>query len=299
MVDSLRTPDERFEDLPDFPFAPQYTDTLKGFEGLRLHYLDEGPSTAKDVFLCLHGEPTWSYLYRRMIPVFTRAGGRVVAPDFFGFGRSDKPIEDRVYDFDFHRNTLTAFIEYLDLNGITLVCQDWGGILGLTLPMIMPERFSRMVVMNTTLGSGDYTLPQGFLDWRTWAGKHPDMPTGRLLGKACPHLSPEECRAYDAPFPDVRHKAGVRRFPKMVPDHPDAPGARISRDARRWLREHWQGTSFMAIGLKDPVLGPPVMRVLKNHIRNCPAPMEVTEAGHFVPEWGAGVAENALAAFNR
>lgn len=299
MVDALRTPDERFEDLPDFPFAPNYTDTLKGFEGLRLHYLDDGPSTAEDVFLCLHGEPTWSYLYRHMLPVFTRAGGRVVAPDFFGFGRSDKPIEDRVYDFDFHRNTLTAFIEHLDLTGITLVCQDWGGILGLTLPMIMPERFSRMVVMNTTLGSGDYTLPQGFLDWRAWAGKHPDMPTGRLLGKACPHLSPEECRAYDAPFPDLRHKAGVRRFPKMVPDHPDAPGARISRDARRWLREHWQGASFMAIGLKDPVLGPPVMRVLKNHIRNCPDPMEVTDAGHFVPEWGAAVAENALAAFNR
>lgn len=299
MVDVLRTPEDRFDALPDFPFAPHYTDSLKGFEGLRLHYVDEGDPTADAVFLCLHGEPTWSYLYRRMIPVFTQAGGRVVAPDFFGFGRSDKPIDERVYGFDFHRNALQAFIEQLDLTNITLVCQDWGGILGLTLPMAMPERFSRLVVMNTTLGSGDYALPQGFIDWRAWSAKHPDMRTGQLLGRACPHLSAEECHAYDAPFPDLRHKAGVRRFPKMVPDHPDAPGARVSRDARRWLREGWRGQSFMAIGMQDPVLGPSVMRVLKNHIRNCPEPLELAKAGHFVPEWGQTVAENALAAFNR
>ena len=124
MIESLRTPDERFAGLPDFPFTPKYVDNLIGFEGLRLHYLDEGPEAAGDTFLCLHGEPTWSYLYRRMIPVFNRAGGRVVAPDFFGFGRSDKPVDPSAYHFDFHRNTLVAFIEQLDLTDITLVCQD-------------------------------------------------------------------------------------------------------------------------------------------------------------------------------
>ena len=298
MVEALRTPDERFQDLPDFPFSPHFTEDLKGFEGLRLHYLDEGPETAAETFLCLHGEPTWSYLYRRMLPVFTRAGGRVVAPDFFGFGWSDKPVEASVYHFDFHRNTLLALIEQLDLDNITLVCQDWGGILGLTLPMAMPERFSRLLVMNTAIGSGDYQLSKGFLQWREWANNNPDMSPGRLLGLTCPHLSPEECSAYDAPFPDVRFKAGVRRFPKMVPDHPDAPGARLSRDARRWLAESWKGRSFMAIGMQDPVLGPAVMRSLRNYIRNCPEPFELSDAGHFVPEWGATIAEKALASFN-
>ena len=299
MVDVLRTPDERFDGLPDFPFSPNYVDNLKGFAGLRLHYLDEGPEAAEATFLCLHGEPTWSYLYRRMIPVFTRAGGRVVAPDFFGFGRSDKPVDASAYHFDFHRNAMLALIEQLDLADITLVCQDWGGIIGLTLPMAMPERFSRLVVMNTTLASGDYLLSQGFVAWRAWVKKNPDLSAGRLLQLTCPHLSPAECSAYDAPFPDGRYKAGVRRFPEMVPDHPDAPGARLSRDARKWLGDSFQGRSFMAIGMQDPVLGPPVMRALKNDIRNCPDPIEIAEAGHFVPEWGESIANKALAAFNR
>jgi pimeloyl-ACP methyl ester carboxylesterase len=299
MVDALRTPDERFYGLPDFPFAPHYIDQLNGFSGLRLHYLDEGSETADETFLCLHGEPTWSYLYRHMLPVFTRAGGRVVAPDFFGFGRSDKPVDASAYHFDFHRQTLLAFIDHLDLSNITLVCQDWGGILGLTLPMAMPERFSRLVIMNTAIGSGDYQLSEGFLQWREWAANNPDMSPGRLLGLTCPHLSPEACRAYDAPFPDVRYKTGVQRFPQMVPDHPDAPGARMSRDARRWLSESWQGQSFMAIGMLDPVLGPPVMRELRRHIRNCPEPFELADAGHFVQEWGAVVARNALRVFKR
>ncbi|BBO70899.1 haloalkane dehalogenase 1 [Desulfosarcina alkanivorans] len=298
MAGVLRTPDESFDALPDFPFAPNYVDNLDGFEGLRLHYLDQGPEAADATFLCLHGEPTWSYLYRHMIPVFTRAGGRVVAPDFFGFGRSDKPVDPTVYHFDFHRNAVLALIAHLDLTRITLVCQDWGGIVGLTLPMAMPERFSHLLVMNTTLGTGDYQLSEGFLAWRSWARKNPDMRPGRLLQLTCPHLSAAECRAYDAPFPEASYKVGVRRFPEMVPDHPDAPGARLSRDARKWLGQSWQGRSFMAIGMQDPVLGPPVMRALKNDIRNCPDPLEVEEAGHFVPEWGEGIARRALAAFN-
>jgi pimeloyl-ACP methyl ester carboxylesterase len=297
MIETLRTPDDRFDGLPDFPFAPHYTDTLNGFEGLRLHYLDEGPSSAAATFLCLHGEPTWCYLYRRMLPVFVQAEGRVIAPDFFGFGRSDKPVDGRVYHFDFHRNTLLALIEQLDLTNITLVCQDWGGILGLTLPMAMPERFSRLLVMNTILGTGDYQLSQGFIDWRAWAKTNPDLSPGRLLGLTCAHLSAQECSAYDAPFPDVSYKAGVQRFPQMVPDHPDAPGARLSRHARQWLAESWQGRSFMAIGMQDPVLGPAVMRALRQHIRNCPEPLELADAGHFVPEWGQTIADHALNAF--
>jgi haloalkane dehalogenase len=299
MTEVLKTPEERFINLPDFPYDPVYIDDLKDFEGLRLHYVDEGPQNADRIFLCLHGEPTWGYLYRKMIPIFIDAGYRVVVPDYFGFGRSDKPVEEKVYTFDYHRNMLISFIEHLELRNITLVCQDWGGILGLTLPMEMTDRFSRLLIMNTTLGTGDIQLSKGFLDWRAWVRKNPDMSAGRLLKLTCPHLSKAECDAYDAPFPDIRYKAGVRRFPEMVPDRPDAPGAELSRRAREWLRKKWTGQVFMAVGMKDPVLGPPVMQALQNDIRNCPEAYEHSEAGHFVQEWGEEIARKALAAFDR
>ena len=299
MPDILRTPDERFNDLPDFPYKPRYLEDLDGYAGLRLHYIDEGRPDAENTFLCLHGEPTWAYLYRRMIPVFTQAGNRVVAPDFFGFGRSDKPVDEGVYTFDFHRNTLIAFVERLDLNNITLVCQDWGGILGLTLPMHLPDRFARLLIMNTALGTGDYQLTKGFIDWRAWVKKNPDLSPGRLLKLTCPHLSSGECAAYDAPFPDSAYKAGVRRFPELVPDRPDASGADVSRQARGWLQSKWSGPSFMAIGTKDPVLGVPVMQALRKYIRNCPLPYEHPEAGHFAQEWGEDIALRALKAFRK
>lgn len=297
MTDAVRTPDDRFEDLPGFPFAPRYLHGLPGYEGLRLHYLDEGQQDADNIFLCLHGEPTWSYLYRKMIPIFTAAGHRAVAPDFFGFGRSDKPVKEEVYQFDFHRGSLVAFIESLDLKNITLLCQDWGGLIGLTLPMDMLDRFSRLLVMNTTLGTGDVRLSDGFLAWREWVNNNPDMPIGELMKRACPHLSSGECRAYDAPFPDIKYKAGVRRFPNLVPDHPEAPGAVLSKEAREWLSSKWAGSTFMAIGMKDPVLGPPVMHALRRVIRGCPEPYEMNDAGHFVQEWGEEAAKKALIAF--
>jgi len=152
-MDILRTPEERFADLPGYRFAPHYSEALPGYAGLRMHWLDEGPRGAERTFLCLHGQPTWSYLYRRMIPLLA-AAGRVVAPDCFGFGRSDKPADEAVYSFDFHRQSLIALIEMLDLRRITLVCQDWGGLLGLTIPMDMPQRFERLLVMNTALATG-------------------------------------------------------------------------------------------------------------------------------------------------
>ena len=295
-IPALRTPDERFTSLPDFAYAPRYTDALPGYAGLRMHYVDEGPRDAS-VFLCLHGEPTWAYLYRRMIPVFVQAGHRAVAPDLFGFGRSDKPEDDRLYTFDFHRNALLAFVRALDLRDICLVCQDWGGLLGLTLPLDLPRRFTRLLIMNTAFASGDEALSPGFLAWRDWAARNPDMSPGKLLARTCGHLTAAEAAAYDAPFPDVRFKAGVRRFPQLVPDRGDAPGAQLSQRARDWWSNEWDGASWMAVGMQDPVLGPPVMRALHRHIRGCPAPMEVPEAGHFVPEWGGPIAAQALATF--
>ena len=298
MREILRTPDHRFANLPGFAFSPHYLEDLAGCEGVRVHYLDEGPSSASRTFLCLHGEPTWSYLYRKMIPVFVAAGHHAVAPDFIGFGRSDKPADEPTYTFNFHRQMLLRFIERLDLRHIILVCQDWGGLLGLTLPMEMPERFCGLLLMNTALATGDMPLGKGFLEWRAWVAQNPDMDVSRLMQRACPQLSSEECAAYVAPFPDVRYKAGVRRFPQIVPDRPDSEGAELSRAARQWLHTTWDGQSFMAVGMQDPVLGPPAMAYLRKQIRNCPPPLELADVGHFVQEWGTEVASRALKSFS-
>lgn len=289
----LTTPPERFVGLPGYPFAPHWCEGLPGYEGLRLHYLDEGPRDGT-VALCLHGQPTWSYLYRRMIPAMTVAGLRVIAPDLFGFGRSDKPAEDAVYTFAFHREALMRLVERLDLRDAVLVCQDWGGLLGLTLPMDLPGRFSRLLVMNTALGTGDRPLTEGFLAWRAFNNRMPDMDVAALMRRSVPELSEAEAQAYAAPFPDVRYKAAVRRFPNLVPDAPDAEGAALSRRARDWWRHTWDGRSFMAIGMRDPVLGAPVMHALRSVIRGCPAPLELAEAGHFVQEAGAVIVDAAL-----
>jgi pimeloyl-ACP methyl ester carboxylesterase len=294
MPASLRTSDDRFSDLPGYPFAAHYIDDLAGYGGLRIHYLDEGPAAAERVFLCLHGQPTWSYLYRRMIPVFTAAGHRVVAPDLLGFGKSDKPVAESDYGFMFHREMLHKLLLRLDLHNIVLVVQDWGGLLGLTLPMQDPERYAGLLVMNTAFATGDRPLGQGFLDWRAYSNRNPDLAVGKLLHRSCPHLSPAEAAAYDAPYPDASYKAGVRRFPNLVPDHPDAEGAALSRQAREWFAAQWQGRSFMAIGMNDPVLGPDVMRPMREQIRRCPPPFEVADGGHFVQEWGDAVARAAL-----
>lgn len=292
----LRTPDERFADLPDWGYAPRYLDDLHGYEGLRMHYVDEGPREAQATFVCLHGEPTWSYLYRKMIPVFLEAGHRVMAPDYFGFGRSDKPADDETYSFAFHRDALKRFLERFDLSQACLVVQDWGGLLGLTVPMDYPERITRLLVMNTGLGTGRSAGP-GFDAWRAYNAANPDLDVAALMKRSTPVLSDAEARAYAAPFPDVRFKAGVRRFPELVPTRPDMPGVETGLHAAAFLANEWRGETFMAIGMQDPVLGEPVMRALQRRIRNCPEPMLVQEAGHFVQEWGEPIARAALAHF--
>jgi haloalkane dehalogenase len=291
-IDAKRTPDDRFANLPDYPFSPHY---LVHKNGLRMHYVDEGLPEGP-VFLCLHGQPSWSYLYRKMIPVFAKAG-RVIAPDLFGFGRSDKPVEDAVYTFDFHRNALIELIETLDLNDITLVCQDWGGILGLTIPLIMPKRFLRLIVMNTAIATGTVPLGPGFEAWKAFNRSQPDLDVSALMQRATPILSAAEAAAYGAPYPDVTYKGGVRRFPELVPYAPDVPGAAISRDAAKFWSQDWTGQSFMAVGAQDIVLTPQAMEGLRSLIRGCPEPMIVEDAGHFVQEWGGPIAEAALAAF--
>ncbi|MHA2270078.1 MAG: haloalkane dehalogenase [Promethearchaeota archaeon] len=297
-MEFVRTPEERFKDILNFPYEPYYIENLKGFEDLRMCYYDEGPKDSTEVFLCLHGEPTWSYLYRKMIPIFLKSGYRIVAPDFFGFGRSDKPVKDEIYTFDFIRNSLVEFIKLLDLNNLTLVGQDWGGIYGLTLPMEFPNRFKQLILMNTILGTGDFEISQGFKAFREFMSRTPDIDAGRLIRGNTPILTPEDVVAYNAPFIDIKYKAGVRRFPQLVPTSYDAPGADVSRKARDWFQNEWAGESFMAVGMADPVLGPPMMEILRGMIPRCPEPLEIKDAGHFVQEWGEIVAKKALEAFN-
>lgn len=297
-MELLRTPDERFANLPGWPYAPHYAQPL-GADGPRMAYVDEGRRDAAVTALCLHGNPTWGYLYRHMIPVFTAAGLRVVAPDLIGFGRSDKPVDEGWHGFEVHRRSLLNFVEALDLKNIMLVCQDWGGIFGLTLPLAVPARFTRLLVMNTTLGTGEVT--EGFRQWRAFSSGQSDLAVGKLLRRGKPEMSADEAAGYDAPFPDARHKAALRVFANLVPDAatmgPDGPGIAISREARAFWQQRWTGDSFMAVGVQDPVLGLPTMLQLQQDIRGCPPPMQIAEGGHFVQEWGAPIAAAALAHF--
>lgn len=296
-MEALRTPEDRFAALPDFPWAPQYLDDLAGFEGLRAARIDEGPRDAPHTFLCLHGEPSWSFLYRKMIPVFLKSGARVMAPDFFGFGRSDKPVHDADYTFHFHRDYLLRLIERLDLTNITLVVQDWGGLLGLTLPVAptMRGRVARLIVMNTAMPAGTSAGP-GFDGWRSYMATQPDLAVGRMM-KRGNKLSDAEAAAYDAPFPDQRYKAGVRRFPQLVMTDPGMDGVAEMIAARAFWKNEWRGQSFMAYGAADPVFPPEAMERLRGEIHGCPPALIVAEGGHFVQEWGGPIAEAAVAAF--
>ena len=297
-IKALRTPDERFSNLPDFDYPVSYADDIPGYEGLRGAWIDTGAKDADRVFLCLHGEPSWSFLYRKMIPVFLESGARVVAPDLLGFGRSDKPAEQSDYSFDFHRDYLLRLIERLDPTNITLVVQDWGGLLGLTLPMDegFRARFERLIVMNTGLGTGK-PPGQGFMDWKNYAMSTPDLPIGELIARGTPHLTEAEKAAYDAPYPGPEYKAGAQIFPALVPVDPDMEGVDVSLAAAAWWNREFDGDSFMAIGAADPVLGMKPMMKLNELIRGCPAPMVIEDGGHFIQEWGEPIARAALKHF--
>ncbi|KNZ32066.1 MAG: haloalkane dehalogenase [Methylibium sp. NZG] len=291
-MDALTTPAERFDGLPGFPWPARW---LRGDATAQIDMacIDEGPQDADTVFLCLHGNPTWSYLYRKMIPVCLATGARVVAPDLIGFGRSGKATREADHGFEFHRNSLLWLIDSLDLRRITLVVQDWGGLLGLTLPMHAPQRFERLLVMNTGFATGE--VSEGFRAWRQYSNSRPDLSVGALLKRSVPTLSDAEVAAYDAPFPDARYKAALRAFPNLVPDGADAPGAALSRQALEWFKTRWTGDTFMAIGMQDPVMGLAPMLSLRKALPGCPEPLRVDDGGHFVQEHGDAIARAALA----
>jgi haloalkane dehalogenase len=279
-LEFLRTPDERFADLPGFDFEPHYVEV----NGLRIHYVDEGPSGAPPM-LMLHGEPSWSYLYRKMIPIVSAAGHRALAPDLIGFGRSDKLVDRGDYSYQFHVDVIAKFIQQLDLTGITLVCQDWGGLIGLRVAAEDQSRFARIMAANTGLPTGDQPMSDAFLRWQHYSQTVPDFHPGGIVKGACQtELSPEVVAAYDAPFPDDRYKTGARVFPTLVPTRPDDPAAEANR--RAWgLLQQWDKPFLTAFSDCDPVTrgGDRVFQRLVPGARE-EKHTTITGAGHFLQE---------------
>lgn len=247
-MDILRTPDDRFDNLPGYDFEPHYTEV----DGVRIHYVDAGPSDGAPVLL-LHGEPSWSYLYRKMIPPIATAGHRAIAPDLVGFGRSDKPASTDDYTYERHIAWIAGFIDNLGLTGITLFCQDWGGLIGLRIVAEKPELFARVVAANTFLPSGREPVSDAFRAWRTFSQESPEFDVGRIIDRAtCSELSPEIVAAYDAPFPDDSYKAGARIFPSLVPIDSDNPDAKANQAA--WPKLMAFDKPFLtAFGDSDPI----------------------------------------------
>ncbi len=287
---ALRTPESRFANLPDYPFAENYCELSLG--GLRMHYVDEGPREANPV-LMLHGEPTWSYLYRHMIPLVAAAGSRVIAPDLIGFGKSDKPSELNDYSYANHMAWLTNLIVQLDLRNITLFCQDWGSLLGLRLAAEHPDRFAAIVVGNGMLPTGDQAMPKAFKIWKNFALYSPWFPISRIVASGCFNaLSADERAAYDAPFPSSRFKAGARAFPRLVPTTPNDPATGANRAAWQVL-EQWQKPFLTCFSKGDPITrggdvymraripganGQPHITVRGGHFLQENSPKELSEA---------------------
>lgn len=275
----LRTPEERFNTLPDYPYAPKY----RMLDGLRMHYVDEGPRGAP-VVLMLHGEPTWSYLYRKMIPPVVAAGYRVVVPDLIGFGKSDKLPQMSDYSYEKHVAWVTQFIEQLDLRDITLFCQDWGSLIGLRTAAEQQHRFARIMVSNGFLPTAREGASIGFKIWRAFARYSPLFPIGRIVNSGCVvKLSPEEIAAYDAPFPSSEYKAATRAFPRLVPTDESDPAVAANRAAWEVLGQ-WQKPFLCVFGKNDPILG----RADKPLIAHVPGasgqPHDRIWGGHFVQE---------------
>lgn len=281
-MEILRTPDECFADLPGYDFAPNYVEVAAGRDRLRVHYVDEGSGPP---VLLMHGEPSWSYLYRHMIPVLVAGGCRAVAPDLVGFGKSDKPANREEYTYARHVAWMSAWLEAVDLTDITLVCQDWGALVGLRLLAAYPDRFARFVVGNGGMPTGDQKPTDAFLNWQNASQTMPVFPVGRIINGGCTtELSEEVIAAYDAPFPDESFKEGARQFPKLVPTSPDDPASDENRNAWKVL-EAWEKPALTAFSDSDPITKGGY-RVFQSRVPGAQDQPHTTivGAGHFLQE---------------
>ena len=281
-MQTVRTPEDRFADLPGYEFAPHYVE----IDGLRMHYVDEGPRDAAPVLL-LHGEPSWSYLYRKMIPPLAAVGHRVIAPDLIGFGKSDKPVSRSNYSYAGHVAWMAAFLEALDLRDITLFCQDWGSLIGLRVAAEHEQRFARIALGNGGLPTGDQPMPRAFRIWRAFARWSPWFPIGRIVDSGTVTRLPDDViAAYDAPFPSRRYKAGARAFPRLVPAAPDFPEAGAERSLDAWrVFEEWRKPFLTTFSNRDPI----TRGLDKAFRRRVPGAQHcehvtIRNAGHFLQE---------------
>ncbi len=275
-MDVFRTPDERFAELPDYDFEPNYVEV----GGLRMHYVDEGSG---DPIVCFHGEPSWAYLYRKMLPPLVAAGHRVICPDLAGFGRSDKPTDFGWYSYDRHLEQISGVLETLDLSGATVVVQDWGGPIGLRWAVENGDRVARLVIMNTGLYTG--RVSKGFLAWRDFAQRNPDLPVGMVLQSATTtELTDDVVAAYEAPFPNAESKGGAATFPLLVPTEPDAPGAAAMGAVGDALRS-WEKPVLVAFSDSDPVFPSPKSgQVFCDSIPGAGEQVVIEGAAHFLQE---------------
>ena len=279
-MEILRTPEDRFENLPDYAFAPHYVTV----DDLRIHYVDEGPRDGEAV-LMLHGEPSWSFLYRHMIPLFVEAGFRAVAPDLVGFGKSDKPMQQEDYSYQRHVDWIRGWVEEVGLQKINLVCQDWGSLIGLRLVAEHPEWFSRVVLANGGLPTGDQQMPEAFMQWQSFCLSVSKLPIGRIInGGTTSNLSKEVVAAYNAPFPDETYKAGARIFPALVPTSPEDPAAPANRKAWRSLMR-FDKPFLTAFSDGDPITAGGD-KAFQRLVRGAKERQHTTikDAGHFLQE---------------
>jgi haloalkane dehalogenase len=297
-MEILRTPDERFSHLPGFDFEPHYVEipalpapgegSPSAGEGktLRIHYLDEGPAAAEETVVLMHGEPSWCYLYRKMVPVLVAGGFRVIAPDLVGFGRSDKPAQRTDYTYERHVQWMrSALFDQLDLGDMTLVCQDWGGLIGLRLVAADPGRFRRVVAANTGLPTGDTAISDAFSAWQRFSQEVPEMPVGAIVNAgSTTDLTEEVIAAYDAPFPEERFKEGARQFPVLVPTRPDDPSSEMNRQA--WtILEKFDRPFLCAFSDSDPITKGSD-RIFRERVPGCRDQQHATieGGGHFLQE---------------
>ena len=293
VTDFLRTDEACFAQVPDFPYTPHYVTV----GGLRIAFIDEGPQGAPTVLL-MHGEPAWSFLYRKMIPVLLQAGFRVIAPDLVGFGRSDKPTRAADYSYLNHVLWMTAWMEAMDLQQVTLFCQDWGSLIGLRLAAAAPQRFDRIVLANGGLPTGTAALPRAFKIWRAFARYSPWFPIGRIVKSGCVDgLTPQEVAAYDAPFPTRRHRLGARLFPSFVPTTPDDP-ERARNEAAWEVFKRWERPFLTLFSNRDPVTRGGC-RIWQTQVPGAQGqPHAITRgAGHFLQEDRGVEVAQAMAAF--
>tara|TARA_B100000686_G_scaffold272212_1_gene289242 strand:- start:9577 stop:10572 length:996 start_codon:yes stop_codon:yes gene_type:complete len=300
MVEFYRSKNESLFNIKDFPYEDKYLNNIRGFDkykDIRMSYIDEGNKTSDLTFLMLHGSPTWSYLWRHFIKEVVDAKYRAVALDMIGFGRSDKPLEEEAYTFESMRESIISAIEQLDLKNIVLVVHEWGGFLGLTIPMEIKERIDGVIIHNTTLTTGNQLMSDSYSDWRKYIADNPDLNVRAIMARTNKILNLKECNTYHAPFDSFESKIALRTMPKIYPDHPDKPGAKLAQRSLDWYSEEFDGLIVAISGMRDPLFPQEAQNAFLNSISVIVKLPGVDNAGHFLPEWAMEYGKDLITNF--